>query len=71
MANSETIKFPLDVNVIFELARHGPSRLVMSLTDKKLGGNAFISVVVMAEPHWGRGTITRGHQPFPAAYLTV
>ena len=53
MAKSETIKFLLDTNVISELAKHEPSRSVMSWLDKTPEETLFISVVTLAELHRG------------------
>ena len=60
MAKSETMKFLLDTNVISELARHQPSRSVMSWIDQTPEDKLFISVVTLAELHHGVGRLPDG-----------
>ncbi len=60
MAKSETMNFLLDTNVISELARHQPSRPVMSWLDQTPEDRLFISVVTLAELHHGAARLPNG-----------
>ena len=57
MAQSETIRYLLDTNVLSELARRDPSKAVISWLDRISEDSLYISVVTLAELHHGVETL--------------